>query len=88
VDTRPELELFVLDDCVTCRRAEQVVRDCRSLRALVRLVVRRVSEAGQELPDQVVGTPTIMLHGVVVGLGTPDCEELTLKVASIVGARA
>lgn len=72
----PSLELYVTDDCHTCRRAEQTLASCRELHDLVSLRVVHLDREGVDPPTGVTSVPTVMCQGIVLALGTPDCAQL------------
>ncbi|GAB4323815.1 MAG: hypothetical protein Kow0010_05390 [Dehalococcoidia bacterium] len=72
----PSLELYVTDDCHTCRRAEQTLTSCQELHDLVSLRVVHLDRDAIEPPAGVTSVPTVMCRGVVLALGTPDCGHL------------
>lgn len=76
VTSLPSLELYVTGDCRTCRRAEQTLASCEELHDLVALRVIRLDRDPIDPPAGVTSVPTVMCRGVVLALGTPDCDEL------------
>lgn len=79
---RPVLELFVAG-CPMSSRAERVVRAHGPLQELVDIVVRQFDDARVVVPENVVAAPTLVFKGVVVALGTPDCDTLTKRILAL-----
>lgn len=80
MDSLPPLDLYVTGHCKICLRAERALRACDVLEGIVKLVVHRLDEPGTLAPPSVVGGPTLVFRGRVVGLGTPDCSELAARI--------
>lgn len=79
----PLIELFVTQGCASCARAERALRGCGRLDALVSIAVREIGAPGVEAPPGVIGGPTTVFRGIVVALGTPDCEKLAARVRAM-----
>lgn len=88
MDPLPSLDLFVADDCRSCRRAAETLAACEELRKLVSIRVVNIDSDGAEPPPRLVGVPTLMFKGTVLALGTPDCAKLVLTVRALLSATA
>ncbi|MGD9934586.1 MAG: hypothetical protein AB7T37_12835 [Dehalococcoidia bacterium] len=78
----PPLDLFVMDGCASCARTRAVLSGCSRLQTLVTVVEHRL-DLSEHRPPGVIGGPALVFMGVVVGLGTPDCEELADKIEAM-----
>lgn len=78
--TKPALTLYVTTDCRSCTRTEEVLRACDQIQSLVRLEIIDLGGEGVERPANVIGVPTLVFQGKVVGLGTPDCCKLAAEL--------
>ena len=86
MDRRPVLELYVTRGCAACKRAERALRGCDLVLRVADLVVFELGGDGISHPAAVVGGPTVVLDGVVVALGTPDCAELAARLEALIAA--
>ena len=80
VVTKPVLTLYVTNDCSSCTRTEEVLRACAEIMSLVRLEVILLGAEGTDQPATVIGAPTLMFQRKVVALGTPDCDQLVVRI--------
>lgn len=78
--TKPALTLYVTTDCSSCTRTEEVLRGCEQIMSLVRLEILLLGGDGVARPANVIGAPTLVFQGEIVGLGTPDCIKLAAKL--------
>lgn len=82
----PVLDLFVMEGCASCARTRTALAACGRLHSLVTVVERRL-DLGEQRPAGVIGGPALVFGGVVVALGTPDCEELADKIEAMLRMR-
>jgi len=80
---RPVLEVFITAGCPVCRRAQRALGACEQVNALVDIVYRNIGGDMSNLPEGVVGGPTLVFRSRVVGLGTPDCGALAAQLRAL-----
>ena len=73
---RPELALYVGEDCASCRMALDVAERVRREFPHVAVRVVDLSVSSADPPEGVFAVPTFLLDGEVVSLGTPSWERL------------
>lgn len=70
------LELYVVSDCPTCRRALNQVRRVVRLFPELEMQIIDLDEPYRPIPPEVFAAPTLRLDGRIISLGTPSRERL------------
>ena len=73
---QPTLAVYVGEDCASCRVALDVAERVRREFPHVAVSVFDLSVSSVDQPEAVFATPTFLLDGAVVSLGTPSWERL------------
>jgi hypothetical protein len=81
-DVMNRLELYVMADCATCRRAERVAARVARLFPELDVLVIDLDAPEEEIPATIFAAPTFRLNGRVISLGTPDWEVLASEIRS------
>lgn len=69
------LQVMVAEGCLACRSAVRLAREVQHARPRHRVVVLDIADGGVA-EDQVVGTPTYLIDGVVAFMGNPERDTL------------
>ncbi len=71
-----KLEVYVVDDCSSCERAQNFVAGIINRYANLKIDLFNLSNPDTISPDNVFATPTYILNGSILFLGNPSLEEL------------
>lgn len=74
------LELYVMQDCSTCRRAQQVAERLAEHFPTLAVRVIDLDATPDMIPAEVFAAPTFRFNGRIVSLGTPDWDTLTTYI--------
>lgn len=73
------LQVYIADDCWSCRETRRIVTDVAPNFPEITVEVLAV---GESLPEDVFAVPTYLLNGRVIFLGNPTRDELSRKLAA------
>lgn len=86
---RPELAVYVGENCPSCQTAVEVAERARREFPHVDVSVVDLGVSSERQPDGVFAVPTFLLDGEIVSLGTPSWERLQpLLLAALEGESA
>lgn len=79
---RHTLTVYVEEDCFACVGARETAERARRELVQVEVEIVDLGDSVGEAPDAVFATPTFLLDGKVLSLGTPDWEALVDAVTA------
>lgn len=83
----PVLKVFVIEHCSNCDEARAIAGRIDRTYPEVQVEIIDISQPQVVVPDAVFATPTFMLNGRIVSLGTPYPEEIARRVEEAITAR-
>ncbi len=78
-----KLEVYVVDDCSSCERAQNFVAGIINRYANLKIDLFNLSNPDTISPDNVFATPTYILNGSILFLGNPSLEELDARFKKV-----
>ncbi|MGH2543051.1 MAG: hypothetical protein ACRDIB_09650 [Ardenticatenaceae bacterium] len=75
-----QLELYIMQDCPTCRTAQRVAWAAARRFPSLALSIIDLDAPNVIIPAEVFSAPTFRLNGRVVSLGTPEWTSLSAAI--------
>ena len=80
-----ELNIYVVDHCMSCEYAHEVAEGIRRDFPEVELKLINMATTSETIPESVFATPTYLLNGRVWSLGNPSQDMVADTFGSLTG---